>query len=65
VKHKVKHDVTRHAGSVRISFDGRSGSEYRMSGEALLLQNESVGATRLNGSLHWGTRRIAKCSAMM
>ena len=43
MKHKVKHDVTRHAGSVRISFDGRSGSEYRMSGEALLLQNDRSG----------------------
>ena len=56
------HDVQ---AADHINFDGRSGSEYRMSGEALLLQKESVGATRLNRSPHWGTRRIAKYATMM
>ena len=51
--------------AIHIRFDGKKWHQIPNVGRSIVTPKESVGATRLTGSLSWGTRQIARYSAMM
>ena len=65
VKHQVKPKRGRCAGSKSYTFWRKKWHQIPNVGRSIVTPKESVGATRLTGSLSWGPRQIARYSAVM